>query len=130
MGDSSISTFLHQAKYIVDKLTTVGHPISLISFNATIFNNLNNNYSEMAPALSAHCNPISYSELHSLLKSHEICLAAKQFSASSLIPVANIIHASTLKKTKVHLFQEMFPFWSLLWVIDIVILVQYVNLWP
>ena len=47
MGDSSISTFLHQAKYIVDKLTTVGHPISLISFNATIFNNLDDKNSEM-----------------------------------------------------------------------------------
>jgi len=42
-----------------------------------MFDNLDDNYSEIVAALFAHRDPVSYFELHNLLESHKICLTAK-----------------------------------------------------
>ena len=78
-----------------------------------MFDNLDDNYSEIVAALFAHRDPVSYFELHNLLESHEICLTAKQSVACHLVPAANIFHASTPIKDKGTTFsQNDSIFWS------------------
>ncbi|BFG31253.1 hypothetical protein CerSpe_175270 [Prunus speciosa] len=73
-GDLPVATYLQKAKLLADQLAAAGKPLDANQFNAIIFRNLGSDYSDMVTAMSTRLSPISYSELHSLLVSHEIRL--------------------------------------------------------
>ncbi|XP_008238542.1 PREDICTED: uncharacterized protein LOC103337169 [Prunus mume] len=90
-GDLLIATYLQKAKLIADQLAAAGKPLDTNEFNAIIFRNLGSDYSDMVTAMSTRLSPISYSELHSLLVSHEIRLQ-EQATYSTILPSANMVY--------------------------------------
>ncbi|GAV88837.1 UBN2_3 domain-containing protein [Cephalotus follicularis] len=69
--DESITQFLQRTKTLHDELAAAGRPISLEDFNLYIFKALREDFKVMIPTLTARLDPLSFSELHGLLVSHE-----------------------------------------------------------
>ncbi|XP_020412864.1 uncharacterized protein LOC109947331 [Prunus persica] len=90
-GDLPVATYFQKAKLIADQLAATGKPLDTNEFNAIIFHNLGSDYSDMVTAMSTKLSPISYSELHSLLVSHEIRLQEKA-TYSTILPSANLVY--------------------------------------
>ncbi|XP_021829321.1 uncharacterized protein LOC110769611, partial [Prunus avium] len=90
-GDLLVATYLQKAKLLADQLAVAGKPLDANEFNAIIFRNLGNDYSDMVTAMSTKLSPISYSELHSLLVSHEIRLQ-EHATHSTILPSANMAY--------------------------------------
>ncbi|GAV62598.1 UBN2 domain-containing protein, partial [Cephalotus follicularis] len=73
-NSSSISTYLQQAKYMMDELAATGKILSPEEFNAIVFNNLGPSFHAIVAALSTRSTPVLFHELHNLLTSEEIRL--------------------------------------------------------
>ncbi|GAV87102.1 UBN2_3 domain-containing protein, partial [Cephalotus follicularis] len=71
-NDSSISTYLQQAKYLAEELVAAGKILSPEEFNAIIFNNLGSSFHAIVAAISTCTTPVLFPKLHSLLTSEEI----------------------------------------------------------
>ncbi|GAV65460.1 UBN2 domain-containing protein, partial [Cephalotus follicularis] len=69
--DESITQFLQRTKTLHDELAAAGRPISLEDFNLYIFKALGEDFKVMIPILTARPDPLSFSELYSLLVSYE-----------------------------------------------------------
>ncbi|GAV65777.1 UBN2 domain-containing protein [Cephalotus follicularis] len=69
--DETITQFLHRARHIHDELAATGWPLSPEDFNLYIFKGLREDFRVMIPTLTTRLDSITYSELHSLLLSHE-----------------------------------------------------------
>ncbi|GAV92139.1 UBN2 domain-containing protein, partial [Cephalotus follicularis] len=87
-NDSSISTYLQQAKYLADELASAGKILSPEDFNAIIFNNLGSSFHAIVAAISTRTTPVLFPELHSLLTSEEIRI--QQQTTTIEIPSANM----------------------------------------
>ncbi|KAK2972015.1 hypothetical protein RJ640_005035 [Escallonia rubra] len=69
--DESVSVYLQRAKTISDELFAAGRPISIEDFNVYVFRGLKPDFKDLVTTLSVRTEPISFSELHSLLLGHE-----------------------------------------------------------
>ncbi|GAV83781.1 UBN2_3 domain-containing protein, partial [Cephalotus follicularis] len=69
--DESITQFLQRTKTLHYELAVAGRPISLEDFNLYIFKALREDFKVMIPNLIVRPDPLSFSELQSLLVSHE-----------------------------------------------------------
>ncbi|KAK2978061.1 hypothetical protein RJ640_015699 [Escallonia rubra] len=69
--DDSVSTYLQRAKIISDELSATGRPLSLEDFNIYFFRGLKPEFKDLVTTLNARPEPVTFSELHSLLLSHE-----------------------------------------------------------
>ncbi|KAK2987919.1 hypothetical protein RJ640_003049 [Escallonia rubra] len=83
--DDTISAYLQRAKIIFDELSAAGRPLSPEDFNIYIFRGLKPEFKDLVTILSAHSEPVTFSELHSLLLSHEF-LNADHFDKLTLHP--------------------------------------------
>jgi hypothetical protein len=70
-GDDSVSTYLQQPKVLFDELAAAGRPLSLENFNLYVFRGLHSDFKDLVTNLSTRAEPLSYSELHSYLLTHE-----------------------------------------------------------
>ncbi|KAF7140780.1 hypothetical protein RHSIM_Rhsim06G0125700 [Rhododendron simsii] len=70
-GELSVTQYLQKAKGLYDELNAAGRPLSLQDFNLYIFKGLNPTFQNRILTLANHPS-LSYSELHSLLLSHEL----------------------------------------------------------
>lgn len=71
-GELSVTQFLQKAKRLSDELSAAGRPLSLQDFNLYIFKGLNSIFRDLVTTLASRPTPIPYSELHSMLLSHEL----------------------------------------------------------
>ncbi|KAK2986043.1 hypothetical protein RJ640_000293 [Escallonia rubra] len=69
--DDTVSAYLQWAKIISDELSTAGRPLSPEDFNIYVFRGLKPEFKDLVTTLSARSEPVTFSELHSLLLSHE-----------------------------------------------------------
>lgn len=69
--DDSASTYLQKAKALFDELVAAGRPISLAEFNLYVFRGLRSEFKDLVTSLSTKADPISYTDLHSSLLTHE-----------------------------------------------------------
>ncbi|KAF7151058.1 hypothetical protein RHSIM_Rhsim02G0101600 [Rhododendron simsii] len=69
--DRSVTAFLHEAKTLADELSAAGKPLSRAEFNLYIFKGLHSNFKDLVTTLASRPDHVSFSELHSLLLSHE-----------------------------------------------------------
>lgn len=69
--DRSVTAFLHEAKTLADELNAAGKPLSRAEFNLYIFKELHSNFKDLVTTLASRPDHVSFSELHSLLLSHE-----------------------------------------------------------
>jgi hypothetical protein len=69
--DDSTSTCLQKAKALFDELAAAGRPISMAEFNLYVFRGLRSDFKDLVTNLSTKADPISYTELHSHLLTHE-----------------------------------------------------------
>ncbi|GAV92130.1 UBN2 domain-containing protein, partial [Cephalotus follicularis] len=91
-NDSSISTYLQQAKYFTNELVTAGKILSTEGFNAIIFNKLGSSFHVIVTAISTHSTLVLFPELHSLLTSKEIRI--QQQTTSIDLPSADVTNRS------------------------------------
>ena len=70
-NDDSASIYLHKAKALFDELAAAGRPISLAEFNLYVFRGLRSEFKDLVTSLSTKDAPISYTDLHSSLLTHE-----------------------------------------------------------
>jgi len=70
-GDDSVSTYLQRAKVLFDELAAAGRPLSLEDFNLYVFRGLRSDFKDLVTSLSTRAEPLSYSDLHSYLLTHE-----------------------------------------------------------
>ncbi|KAH0708030.1 hypothetical protein KY285_010704 [Solanum tuberosum] len=80
--DLSITQYLHKVKLLIDELAAAGRPVCLPDQNIYMFKGLRSEFKDIVTALFARQEPVTFSELHSLLLSHEF------------------IHASVLPRTR------------------------------
>ncbi|KAJ6733370.1 hypothetical protein OIU74_005177 [Salix koriyanagi] len=89
-GDDSVTLFLQRAKGLFDELAAAGRPISLTDFNLYVFRGLRSDFRDLVTTLSTKADPLSYSELHSHLSTHEFIhrnsMASSITSAAPLLP--------------------------------------------
>lgn len=52
-----MTSYLQQMKMLADELAAAGHPIDIGAFNASIFNNLGHEYSDIVAALTIRGGP-------------------------------------------------------------------------
>jgi hypothetical protein len=69
--DDSASTYLQKAKALFDELAAAGRPISMAEFNLYVFRGLRSDFKDLVTSLSTKADPISYTDLHSHLLTHE-----------------------------------------------------------
>ncbi|KAK2980515.1 hypothetical protein RJ640_022517 [Escallonia rubra] len=70
--DDTVSAYLQRAaKIISDELSAAGRPLSPEDFNIYVFRGLKPEFKDLVTTLSARSEPVTFSELHSLLLSHE-----------------------------------------------------------
>ncbi|KAH0655706.1 hypothetical protein KY285_030588 [Solanum tuberosum] len=69
--DLPVTQYFQKAKLIFDELAAVGRPLCLADLNIYIFKGLRSDSKDLVTALSARPEPMTYSELHSLLLNHE-----------------------------------------------------------
>ena len=70
----SMSTYLHKAKILVDKLVVTGWDVSTAEFNAIIHRNIGSEFHPIISALNLKTELVIFQELHSQLLAHEILL--------------------------------------------------------
>ena len=89
-GDDTVTLFLQRAKGLFDELVAAGRPISLIDFNLYVFWGLHGDFRDLVTTLSTKADPLSYSELHSHLSTHEFIhrnsMSSSLMSAAPLLP--------------------------------------------
>ncbi|XP_043687696.1 uncharacterized protein LOC122638911 [Telopea speciosissima] len=76
--DESVSQFLHRAKEISDELAAAGKPLPDDDFNIHIFRSLREDYQSVVPTMMYQQPPLTYSELHGLLMSHESLITSRR----------------------------------------------------
>ncbi|GFY87536.1 hypothetical protein Acr_05g0011750 [Actinidia rufa] len=89
--DKSISVYLHKAKLISEELVAAGCPLSTTDFNIYIFKGLQPEFKELVTTVAAQTDPISFSELNSLLLCHEFL---HRDSFSSLAVISHVFEPS------------------------------------
>jgi hypothetical protein len=62
---------LQKAKALFDELAAASKPISLAEFNLYVFQGLYSEFKDLVISLSTKDDPISYTDLHSSLLTHE-----------------------------------------------------------
>ena len=70
-GDDTITLYLQRAKGLFDELAAADKPFSLTDFNLYVFRGLHGEFHDLVTSLSTKSDPLSYSELHSHLSTHE-----------------------------------------------------------
>jgi hypothetical protein len=70
-NDGSSSIYLQKPKALFDKLAVVGRLISLAKFNLYVFRGLRSDFKNLVTSLSTKADPISYTNLHNTLITHE-----------------------------------------------------------
>ncbi|KAK2991702.1 hypothetical protein RJ640_019494 [Escallonia rubra] len=110
--DESVSAYLQRAKSISDELSAAGRPISIEDFNVYVFRGLKSDFKDLVTTLSARTEPVSFSELHSLLLSHEFLhsenLTKLQLNSSSTSsipdtqPSAHLSHRNSHPNSTFH----------------------------
>ncbi|XP_043725785.1 uncharacterized protein LOC122672358 [Telopea speciosissima] len=76
--DENVTQFLHRAKALSDELSVTGKPLPTEDLNIHIFRALHPKFESMVSAVMDRSEPISYTELHGLLLSHEYLIASRQ----------------------------------------------------
>ncbi|GAV71895.1 UBN2 domain-containing protein, partial [Cephalotus follicularis] len=89
-NESSISTYLQQAKYIANELAAAGKCLSYEEFNVIIFNSLGPSFHHIIIAISIRETPVLFPELHNLLISEEIPI--NSLTPNIDLPSANTTH--------------------------------------
>nr|XP_016453895.1 PREDICTED: uncharacterized protein LOC107778192 [Nicotiana tabacum] len=69
--DLTVTQYLHKAKLISDELAAAGRPLCLADQNIYIFKELRYEFKDIVTTLSARPEPVTFSELHSLILYHE-----------------------------------------------------------
>jgi len=69
--DDTINVYLQKAKSLFDELVAAGRPIALEDFNLYIFRGLRGEFKDLVTSLSTKVQPLTYTELHSHLLTHE-----------------------------------------------------------
>jgi len=69
--DDSASTYLQKAKALFDELVAASRPISLPEFNLYVFLGLRSEFKDLVTSLSIKADPISRTDFHSSLHTHE-----------------------------------------------------------
>ncbi|XP_042493115.1 uncharacterized protein LOC122072776 [Macadamia integrifolia] len=69
--DETITQFLHRAKHLFNELAAARKPLPSKDFNIHIFRALRTEYQALASIMMAQKEPISYTDMHGLLMSHE-----------------------------------------------------------
>lgn len=94
--DLTVTQFLQEAKLLSDELVAAGRTLSASDFNICVFKGLCPDIKDIVTTLSARSDPVSYSELHSLLLNHEFIHSSSMSSLSlvsgdnSNAPSANV----------------------------------------
>jgi len=70
-NDNSANIYLQKAKALFDELAAAGRPISLAEFSLYVFRGLRSEFKDLVTSLSTKDAPISYTDLHSSLFTHE-----------------------------------------------------------
>jgi len=87
-GDDTVTLYLQRAKGLFDELVVVSRLISLTNFNLYVFRGLRGEFCDLVTSLSTKANPLSYSELHSHLSTHEFI---HRSSLPSSLPTAPLL---------------------------------------
>ena len=69
--DDFANTYLQKAKALFDELAAAGRPISMTEFNLYVFRGLRSDFKDLVTSMSIKVDPISYTNLHSHLLTHE-----------------------------------------------------------
>ena len=97
--EKSISQFLNEAETLSDELVAAGHPISLADFIIYAFKVLRSDFKDLVTTLSARTEPIKFSELQTLLLSHE-------FIHNEALNKLTIVNTSTDPPPSAHIVQR------------------------
>lgn len=96
-GDLTATQFLYKAKALSDELSAAGRPLSLQDFNLYVFKGLSSDFRDLVTTLATRPSPLPYSELHSLILSHEFmnmnCFTSLSVSDNTISPPqAHVAH--------------------------------------
>ena len=70
-GDASVTIYMQHAKSLFDELAAAGRPLSLEDFNLYIFRGLRGEFKDLVTSLVTKAEPLSYTDLHNHLLTHE-----------------------------------------------------------
>ena len=70
-GDESVTQFMQKAKALFDELVAASRPVSLEDFNLYVFRGLRGEFKDLVTSLITKTEPLSYTDLHSHLLTHE-----------------------------------------------------------
>jgi len=70
-GDASVAMYMQQAKSLFDELVADGRLISPKDFNIYVFHGLRGEFKDLVTSLVTKAEPLSYTDLHSHLLTHE-----------------------------------------------------------
>jgi len=86
-GDDTVTLYLQCAKGLFDELVVADISISLTDFNLYVFRGLRDEFHDLITSLSTKVDPLSYSELHSHLSTHEFIHRSSVSSSLTTTPL-------------------------------------------
>lgn len=70
-NDSTVSAYLQQAKMLFNEFVATSKPLSMEDLNLYVFCGLRGEFQDLVTTLSTREKPILYTDLHSILLTHE-----------------------------------------------------------
>jgi hypothetical protein len=84
---------MQQAKSLFDELAAAGRPMSLEDFNLYVFRGLRGEFKDLVTSLITKAEPLSYTDLHSHLLTHEFL---HKNSFHSMVAAPSLLSSSSL----------------------------------
>ncbi|KHN35870.1 hypothetical protein glysoja_013295, partial [Glycine soja] len=85
-GNSSVSTYLHSIRNIVDELALIGHPIDNLEMVIRALNDLGPTFEEFTASIRTRDSPIAFNELYDKLVDFEMFLQCEEH-ISTPVPI-------------------------------------------
>ncbi|GMP66010.1 hypothetical protein CsSME_00026551 [Camellia sinensis var. sinensis] len=95
------TVYLQEAKSFADELTAAGAPLSSVEFNLYVFQGIHSDFKDLVTTLTARSDPVSFSELHSLLLSHEF-LHRRDTTPPAFITAPQVNFTQTTSRGQFH----------------------------
>jgi len=89
-GDESVTQFMQKAKALFDELAAAGRLVSLEDFNLYMFRGLRGEFKDLVTSLITKVGPLSYTDLHSHLLTHEFLHKSSAAIHAPLLPTPSI----------------------------------------
>ena len=89
-GNSSVSTYLHSIRNIVDELALIGHPIDNLEMVIQALNGLGPTFREFTASIHTRDSPIAFNGLYDKMVDFEMFLQREECILTPVPIIANL----------------------------------------